>query len=81
MFAGKTGDDYDWLWDATISSAKAADAQSKYEEEVKKLNDELKTSVTTTSTVASTTTPAAAPTPQLTEPGDVAVPNEPVNVA
>jgi hypothetical protein len=80
MFAGKTGDDYDWLWDATINSAMAAEAQKKYEEEVKKLNEELKAN-TTTKTTDEVTEPAPAPAPQLTEPGDIAVPNEPVNVA
>jgi hypothetical protein len=80
MFAGKTGDDYDWLWDATINSAMAAEAQKKYEEEVKKLNEELKAN-TTTKTTDEVTEPAPAPAPQLTEPGDVSVPNEPVNLA
>ena len=82
MFAGKTGDDYDWLWDATINSATAAEAQKKYEDEVKKLAEEAKAKATTKTTDEVTEpTPAPAPAPQLTEPGDIAVPNEPVNVA
>ena len=91
MFAGKTGDEYDWLWDATISTATAAEAQKKYEEEVKKLAEEANASSTTTSTDAGTEgsgtgtegtgTEGSNPNPALTEPGDVSVPNEPVNVA
>ena len=78
MFAGKTGDDNDWLWDATISTATAEKAQQEYAAEVEKLNKEL---------INKTTTPAATdqtqPTtqPAISDPENIAVNNLPDNVA